>query len=270
MKPTNLRLAWIQSTAHGDWQQNLSCLDVQLASVQPDSIDLLVLPEAFAWLQRRLSDQAHLIARLGEGEIQAWCANWAKRLNCYVVAGSLPVLFDDGVYATLIVFGPQGELITSYQKQHLFSVKTPSGQLYSEGAFYKAGRQPVIWQSPWGNIGLAICFDLRFPSLFQYYAKTGCLLTLLPSAFTQETGKAHWHALVRARAIECQQFWLAVNQVGEHDQGLVTFGHSLCVNPWGEVLLDSEKLSGLFHVTINLQDADELRQRFPVVTLMDA
>lgn len=261
-----LRVGWVQSCAVGEVRDNLVELDRQLATFEQGSVDVVVLPEAFSWLKASAKDQLAWAESLADGAIQTWVADWAKRLGVFMVAGSLPIRDADSgdVYSTLVVINPQGEWVTSYRKIHLFSVKTPSGQVFKESSVFSAGDSPVVWDSPWGKIGLAICFDLRFPELFLAYRQQGVRLVLLPSAFTRETGQAHWQVLVRSRAIEQQMFVLAVNQTGWHDHSLHSYGHSLLVNPWGEVLLDAGFDVSQGVVELALAQADQLREQFPL------
>jgi predicted amidohydrolase len=260
-----LRLAWVQHTATADIDANLAHISDALRELKYQQPDIVVLPEAFAWLAPDLRQMNAVVEDLEDGRLQAHCQRWAQELGCYLVAGSLPLRIEGQIYATLCVYNPQGELETYYCKNHLFSVVTPNGVTYRESAFFTAGAASVIWHSPWGKIGLAICFDLRFPAMFRNYAQQGVRLIILPAAFTQETGQAHWHTLVRARAIENQMMMLAVNQVGEHALGLQSYGHSLLVDAWGEVLVDSGDSLAIGSYEFDLSPVDLLRQQFPVL-----
>jgi len=260
-----LQVAWVQHTATGDMLENLNSIECLTRPMLINKPDIVVLPEAFSWLQVDASQQLSWAEDVGTGRLQQQVSDWAKQWQCYVIAGSLPMRFDGQVYATLCVFNPLGQLEVFYRKQHLFSVVTPSGQRYHEGALFAQGPVPVVWHSPWGAIGLALCFDLRFASLFAYYRQQGVRLVLLPAAFTAETGQAHWHVLVRARAIEQQMVMLAVNQTGQHDVGLHSYGHSLLVDAWGTVLVDSGVDVCADHAMIDLQPVDQLRKRFPIL-----
>lgn len=262
-----LTLAWLPMCAQDRWLHNQQRIDQVVDTLSTQTIDIFVLPEAFALLSSQLERQQQIAECLDDAQapIQSACRRWARQLGAYVVAGSIPIRFGDAIYATLCIFSPQGALVRYYRKIHLFTVITPSGQQYRESAVFAAGDHPVIWQSPWGAIGLAICYDVRFPALFRYYAQAGATLILLPAAFTQETGAAHWHSLVRARAIENQSFVLAVNQVGQHDAQLHSYGHSLLVDPWGVVLADSQTQLDYSVASIDLSQAMTLRQRFPVL-----
>lgn len=262
-----LKLCWLALSATSDLEHNVAQINRWLPDIAASKPDVLVLPEAFAWLSSDLMAQTSIVETLGDEQapLQSACAGWAQTLGAFVVAGSLPLRVGGKVYATLCVFDPQGQLVSYYRKMHLFSVTTPTGVSYREDSLFNEGLVPVVWHSPWGAIGLAICYDLRFPAMFRYYAQAGARLMLLPSAFTAETGEAHWHSLVRARAIETQSFWLAVNQVGQHDECLTSYGHSLLVDPWGCVLQDSMQAQGVFSAEIDLTQAEALRHQFPVL-----
>jgi nitrilase len=264
-KRNNLKLAWVQHTATACVDDNIAQITQALAQLKAQAPDVIVLPEAFAWLARDMRQMSPLIETLGAGRLQVQCQAWAHTMNTYLIAGSLPLRIGGQVYATLCVYNPQGQLETYYRKMHLFAVTTPTGQIYNENQFFSAGKVPVIWHSPWGAIGLSICFDLRFPELFRYYAQQGVRLVVLPSAFTQETGEAHWHILVRARAIENQMFLLAVNQTGQHEVNFHSYGHSILVDAWGRVLVDSGEASTQDCQEVDLSSVDALRQQFPVL-----
>lgn len=260
-----LNVAWVQHTATGNVEANLSTIASLVVPLLTQKPDIVVLPEAFAWLEIDAIKQLQWAEDIGSGRLQQQLADWAIEWQCYVVAGSLPMRFDGQIYATLCVFNPLGQLETFYRKQHLFSVVMPSGQRYQEGELFAEGPVPVVWYSPWGAIGLAICFDLRFATLFAHYRQQGVRLVLLPAAFTAETGRAHWHVLVRARAIEQQMVMLAVNQTGRHEVGLQSYGHSLLVDPWGNVLVDSGESVCANQAMIDLCAVDHLRKRFPII-----
>lgn len=264
-----LKLSWVALSANSNVHHNLAQVAQLLPEVAATQPDVLVLPEAFAWLSSDLMAQQAQVETLGDkhAPLQSVCAQWARQLSAYVVAGSLPLKIGNHVYATLCVFDPKGKLVTYYRKMHLFSVVTPTGVSYREDRLFQEGPVPVLWYSPWGPIGLAVCYDLRFPAMFRYYAQAGARLLLLPAAFTAETGAAHWHTLVRTRAIESQFFMLAVNQVGQHDERLQTYGHSLLVDPWGQVLQDSLQEKGVFSAVIDLSGVDRLRHQFPVLNV---
>ena len=158
-----------------------------------------------------------------------------------------------------------GDIRARYDKIHLFDVDLPSGERYRESAAYAPGREAVVVETPWGRLGLAICYDLRFPDLFRALSDAGATILSIPAAFTVPTGRAHWHVLLRARAIEAGAFVLAAAQTGHHADGRETYGHSLAIDPWGEVLLDMAAAPGLALVTLEPARIDDVRRRIPAL-----
>ena len=158
---------------------------------------------------------------------------------------------------------PDGEIRARYDKIHLFDVELGGGESYRESALYDGGDSPVIVSLPDVSIGLSICYDLRFPHLYTALAKAGAQIILVPAAFTVPTGEAHWHTLLRARAIETGCWIVAAAQTGDHDTGRSTYGHSLVVSPWGEVVAEAGSQPGMMMVDLDLQKCEEARRRIP-------
>ena len=190
----------------------------------------------------------------------------ASEQAIWVHVGSVPVVNElTGKLANRsIVFGPDGTVHGSYDKMHLFDVNLSSGESYRESTAYEAGLGPVAVDTPAGLMGLTICYDLRFPSLYAKLISIGVNLIAVPAAFTVPTGEAHWHALLRARAIEAEAFVIAAAQSGQHEDGRQTFGHSLVIDPWGEVLLDMGKSAGLGFADISIDRLMDVRDQIPV------
>jgi predicted amidohydrolase len=190
----------------------------------------------------------------------------AARHRIWVHIGSMPIL-DAGAekFANRsIIISPDGAIVARYDKMHLFDVDLDSGETWRESSAYIGGQQPVVVQTPLGLMGLAICYDMRFPDLFSAYAKSGVDIITLPSAFTVPTGEAHWHVLLRARAIESAAFVIAAAQCGMHEDGRQTYGHSLVVDPWGTILLDMGSAPGLAYVDLDLDALHRVRRQIPV------
>ncbi len=164
-----------------------------------------------------------------------------------------------------LIIDNYGEIRARYDKMHLFDVNLASGESWRESATYKPGDRAVVATTPLGQMGLAICYDLRFPSLFQAQSASGATVLAIPSAFTVPTGLAHWHVLMRARAIENAAWVIAAAQAGHHEDGRNTFGHSLVITPWGEIILDMGKSCGVGFVEIDLRETDDARARIPVI-----
>lgn len=191
----------------------------------------------------------------------------AHENGIWVHLGSIPVVSesDDTLLANRsIVFDHFGRLVARYDKMHLFDVALSTGESWRESAAYRPGTAPVLTDSPLGRMGLSICYDMRFPDLYSAMAKEGACVFAVPAAFTVPTGKAHWHILLRARAIESAAFVIAAAQSGKHEDGRETYGHSLVVDPWGEILLDMGDGEGLGIVDLDLGRVDEVRNQIPV------
>ena len=191
----------------------------------------------------------------------------AAEASIWVHLGSIPVRgeVDGHRYANrTLVIDDKGEVRARYDKMHLFDVALSSGESWRESSVYDSGDGPVVVQTPLGSMGLTICYDMRFPDLYSALAKAGVDVLAVPAAFTVPTGKAHWHTLLRARAIEAQAFVIAAAQSGRHEDGRTTYGHSLVVDPWGEVLLDMGQNEGLGFADIDLARIGETRLQIPV------
>jgi predicted amidohydrolase len=192
----------------------------------------------------------------------------AMRTGIWVHLGSLALAGEreDGRLVNRgFVIDAAGEVRARYDKIHLFDVDLPTGETWRESATYAPGERAVIAETPVGQLGLAVCYDLRFPDLFRTLTGAGATILSIPAAFTVPTGKAHWHVLLRARAIEAGVFVVAAAQVGKHEDGRDTYGHSLVIDPWGEVLLDMGEVPGVGFVDIELGRVDEVRARVPAI-----
>lgn len=190
----------------------------------------------------------------------------ARDAAIWVHVGSMPVLHpDSGKFANrTLVIGPDGEIRARYDKMHLFDVDLATGESWRESSAYEGGKAPVIVDTPLGRMGLTICYDMRFPDLYSVLSRSGADIFAVPAAFTVPTGKAHWHVLLRARAIESEAFVVAAAQSGTHEDGRKTYGHSLVVDPWGEILLDMGDGEGLGFAEIDLHHMAEVRAQIPV------
>jgi predicted amidohydrolase len=196
------------------------------------------------------------------------CRGAAAASGIWVHLGSLAIRSDDGKLANrAFVIDSQGEVRGRYDKMHLFDVDLPTGESWRESATYRPGEGAVVVRgTPLGNLGLAICYDLRFPALFQRLAEGGADCIAVPAAFTVLTGRAHWEVLLRARAIEAGLFVVAAAQTGHHEDGRVTYGHSLVADPWGDVLLNMGDAAGVGFVDIDLTRITEVRSRLPALS----
>lgn len=226
---------------------------------------LVVLPEFFAIMGMNERDKVAVREIPGEGPIQQFLSETARRHKIWLVGGSIPLAAatDNKVLNSCLVFDETGTQVGRYDKIHLFNLEL-GNETYNEAATIEAGRDVVLIDSPFGKIGLAICYDLRFPELFR--AMAGVDIIVLPSAFTATTGKMHWEPLVRARAIENLSYVIAAAQGGYHVNGRETHGHSMVVDPWGRVLDELPRGSGVVVAEINPSYQASLRKSLPALS----
>jgi predicted amidohydrolase len=233
-----------------------------------EGADMLFTPEMSAVLDRDRSRATGTIVAEDQDVALAAVREVAARHGLWVHLGSLAVRGGDaeGRFANRgFVIDATGAIRARYDKMHLFDVDLPDGQTIRESAAYAPGAQAVAVDTPWGRLGLSICYDLRFPDLFRALSDAGATMLAIPAAFTVPTGKAHWHTLLRARAIEGAAFVIAAAQTGMHADGRQTFGHSLVVDPWGETLLDMGEAPGVALIEIDPARLAEARGRIPVI-----
>jgi predicted amidohydrolase len=191
-------------------------------------------------------------------------AGLAQELGIWLHIGSMAVLLGNGRIANRsLLISPAGAVEARFDKLHMFDVELPGGESYRESKNYQAGSAGVLADLPWGTLGLTVCYDLRFPHLYRALAKGGADFLAIPSAFTRQTGEAHWHVLVRARAIENGCFVLAAAQTGKHESGRETYGHSLIVSPWGEVVAEAGGDLGVVVADIDPGEVEKARARIP-------
>jgi len=190
----------------------------------------------------------------------------ARETGAWILAGSLSIRAGDKKYANRsLLFDAGGAIVARYDKLHLFDVDLAGGERYRESERIAPGERAVIAATPWGLLGMTICYDVRFPQLYRALAKAGAMMFTVPAAFTEQTGRAHWHILNRARAIECGAFVIAAAQTGTHAQGRRTYGHSLIVDPWGEVLAEGGEGEGVIVAEIDPAKSAEARRRIPAL-----
>ena len=228
---------------------------------------MLFTPEMSGLLDANRERAAGSVRSEGDDAVLPAVREAAKASGIWVHLGSLAVRTSDAKLANrAFVIDPSGAIVGRYDKMHLFDVDLPTGESWRESATYEAGGVPVVVRgTPVGTLGLTICYDLRFPAIFERLSEAGVNVIAVPAAFTVPTGKAHWHVLLRARAIEAGLFVVAAAQSGRHEDGRETFGHSLVVDPWGEVLMDGGEGQKLLFADIDLSTIAEVRSRIPVL-----
>jgi len=262
--------AAIQLNSVADPDVNLAAAERLLRQAAAAGAALALLPENFAFMGARERDKLAFAEADGQGPIQDFLAATAQELKLWIVAGTVPLTVPgdaDKVYAACLVYNAQGERAARYDKIHLFDVEVPGGERYRESATIARGAlEPVVVQTPIGKLGLSVCYDLRFPELYRALAAQGAEVLCMPAAFTASTGQAHWESLLRARAIENQCFLIAAAQHGTHAGGRATHGHSLILDPWGEVLAQQAAGDGVVTAPLPPARLEQVRSSFPALT----
>jgi predicted amidohydrolase len=238
-------------------------------AVAEDRPDWVLLPETFDWAGGNSRQRLAAAELVPDGPAYAMCQEMARTHRIFVHAGSINerVAGEDKVFNTTVVFDRDGAEIARYRKIHLFDVTTPDGVAYNESKLVKAGDAVVTYDCEGVTVGAAICYDLRFPELFQALAKKGAQLIALPSAFTMQTGNDHWEVLIRARAIENETWFAAAAQCGSFTQGNAqrhSYGHSMMVDPWGHVVARASDGPGVVTSRVDLKRVREVRAQIPV------
>ena len=261
------RIALFQSNTGIDPAANGAALVAAIGEAAEGDATMLFTPEMSGLLDRDSQRAAANLRAEEDDQVLAACREAAKAHGIWVHLGSLAVLVGDGKVANRgFVIDRNGNIQARYDKIHLFDVDLPTGESWRESAVYRAGEKSVVVNgTPVGKLGLTICYDLRFPTLFARLAEADADLISVPAAFTVPTGKAHWHTLLRARAIEAGLFVVAAAQVGHHADGRNTFGHSLVIDPWGDVLLDMGEESGVGFADVDLSRITDVRSRIPAL-----
>ena len=226
---------------------------------------MLLTPEMSGLLDRDRGRAAKSVVAEEDDRVLAAVRDAAARAGIWCQLGSLAIWTGDRWVNRGFVIDAAGAIRARYDKLHLFDVDLPNGESWRESNAYAAGESATVVGTPVGRLGLSICYDLRFPDLYRALSDAGATVLAVPSAFTRPTGAAHWHVLLRARAIEAGCFVLAAAQVGEHEDGRATYGHSLAADPWGEVLLDMDQAAGLGFVELDHTRLADVRTRIPAL-----
>lgn len=262
------RVAAVQMASGPNLNANLLEAERLIKQAAEGGAELVVLPENFALMGMTDHDLVKACEADGSGPMQDFLAGSAVRNNVWLVGGTIPLSSDkeEKVTASSLLFDTQGNRIARYDKIHLFDVLiTENDERYNESETMEAGDEVVVVDTPFGKLGMAICYDLRFPGLFRSLVEQGAEILTIPSAFTALTGKAHWEVLVRARAIENQCYVIAAAQGGYHASGRETFGDSMIVDPWGQALNRLTRGPGVVISDIEMERLREIRRSFPVL-----
>jgi predicted amidohydrolase len=264
--PAPFRLGLVQCTTGIDPAANAAMLAAACARLADQGAQLIATPEMSGLLDRDSARLRGTVTTLEDDPSFLALRDLAAARRVWIAIGSLAVrLPDDRVANRAVVLNDRGEIAATYDKIHLFDVDLPTGERHRESAVYAAGDAPAVVDTPWGRVGLSICYDVRFPALYNALSHAGAFLHLVPAAFTVPTGEAHWHVLLRARAIETGSFVAAAAQVGAHADGRSTYGHSLAIDPWGRILADGGDAPGELLVEIDPAASADARARIPTL-----
>ncbi len=264
-----MKIAAIQMASGSNIEGNLIQSEKYIAAAVDQGAEIVLLPENFAMIGAHQKDVVAFREEPGNGQIQDFLAKQSEQHQIILVGGSVPITTDNDTHFrnSMLVYNETGSCISRYDKIHIFDVNLPeTNESFLESEVIQAGNQVVVVDTGKVKLGLAICYDLRFPELFRLLIEKGAEVILLPAAFTAATGKAHWHALLKARAIENLTYIIASAQGGYHVNGKETYGHSLILDSWGNIL--DEKVSGFgFCIAdIDLQKQQKIRHTFPALS----
>jgi predicted amidohydrolase len=258
------RVGLIQMCSGRSAQRNVDAAAALIGEARAAGAQYVLTPEMTNIME---ADRASFLAAIAPEEEDASLAAFrdlARAHDLFIHVGSLAVRISPEKAANRsFLINPRGEIVSRYDKIHMFDVDLPSGESYRESRNYRPGELGVLADMPWGRLGLTICYDLRFPALYRALAEAGASFLSIPSAFTRQTGEAHWHVLLRARAIETGCFVFAAAQAGRHENGRETFGHSLVVDPWGRILADGGTEPGVALADVDVAEIAAVRGRIP-------
>lgn len=263
-----MRVALLQMTTGVDPAANLVTIADAMRDAKAQGAEILFTPEMSGYLDRDRTRAAIRVVEEDQDMVLAGVRALAAELGLWVAIGSLAVIdstTSGKARNRAYLVDDSGAIRAHYDKMHLFDVDLPNGESWRESNSYVAGDAAVLVRTPWASLGLSICYDLRFPDLYRSLSDAGATILSVPAAFTVPTGEAHWHVLLRARAIEAGCFVIAAAQTGQHEDGRQTYGHSLVIDPWGEVLLDMGEVPGLAVIDLDLARVATVRARIPAL-----
>ncbi len=261
---TPFKLACVQTNSGREIAPNIEAAGTLVRAARSAGADLVALPENVAMLEPRSRLIKEKAAPEHEHAALAAFQALARETGAWLLVGSLTVKLAGGKVANRsFLLDSEGGVVARYDKIHMFDVDLAGGESYRESATFRSGGRAVLAETPWGLLGMTVCYDVRFPGLYRALARAGAHFLSIPSAFTRTTGRAHWHVLLRARAVENGCYVLAPAQCGAHAEGRETYGHSLIVDPWGEVLADGGAEVGVIMAEIDPAKVDDARRMIP-------
>ncbi len=263
---TTFRAAAVQMRTGISVAANVAAAEALIREAAAAGADYVLTPEMTTILDRERARLLSAISPEAGDPSLARFRSLAKELGIHLHIGSMAIrLGEDGVANRGFLIGPDGDIVATYDKIHMFDVDLAGGESYRESRLYRAGNAAVVADLPWARLGMSVCYDVRFPHLYRSLAKAGTAVMAVPAAFTRTTGEAHWHVLLRARAIETGAWVIAAAQGGHHDDGRETYGHSLIVDPWGKVVAEAAREPGVIFAEIDPAESATARQRIPAL-----
>lgn len=262
-----IKVAAVQMTSTSNREANLKKAEELLKRGVDEGARILSLPENFSFMGEGESEKLELAETPEGGPASDFLKGFARHNKVWIVGGSIPVKAGEGkVFNRSLLIDDQGEIAASYDKIHLFDVHIAGGESHKESRTVSPGDRLVSHETPFGRIGLSICYDLRFPELYRELGANGATMIFVPAAFTSQTGEAHWEVLLRARAIENQLYIIAPAQVGIHNKKRSTFGHSMIIDPWGKVMAGASDEETVISANIDFDYLDSVRQSIPCLS----
>lgn len=264
MSPESVRIACLQMNSGNEFTTNLTTFSAMAREAAERGAEFILSPEYFLMMDGsgRVMREAALDEQ-GEPAISA-LTELARELGVWLLAGSITLKSGEGRMCNRsILISAGGDVVATYDKIHMFDATLPDGKVIRESSAYRPGESAVLAQTPWGTLGMTVCYDLRFPGLFRALAQAGAILITVPSSFQRQTGRAHWHALLRARAIENECFILAPAMCGDHAGNGQSYGHTLVVDPWGEVIAEGGESPEIVHAEIETRRVAKVRGMIP-------
>ena len=261
---SNLKVACIQTNSKSDPNINIREVSSLIRAARSNGAELITTPEVVGMLEPNREKALNKAQPENYHGVLREFRALSRDLAIWLLIGSISIKLSNGKLANRsFLINPDGQIIARYTKIHMFDVEVNDGSIYRESATYQPGTSACLARTPWGLVGLTVCYDIRFPALYRDLAKAGAKIIFIPSAFTEVTGEAHWHILQRARAIENGCFIVSAAQTGIHEQNRKTFGHSIIVDPWGNILADADKDVGFITADLDLNLVDEVRKKIP-------
>ena len=267
-----MKAALLQLTSSDDPAENLETVRAMLREAKASGAELALTPEVTNCVSSSRAHQNEVLSREEDDPVLAGLRDEAKALGLWLLIGSLALKVEgDGRFANRsFLIGPDGEVRARYDKIHMFDVQVTETETYRESDGFRPGERAVVVETPWGGLGMTVCYDVRFGYLHRALAQAGAKILTVPAAFSPVTGKAHWEVLLRARAIETGCWVIAPAQTGDHavsrGRPRATFGHSMVIAPWGEVVLDAGTAPGVYIADIDMAEVDKARARVPALT----